>query len=111
MAGPPPVPPPELRKENIEHLDFDLDEENKKDPNRNHYKHPIDPCLRWCGERGDRASFQSTDSGHIFSRFDQITCVGCLHQYIAKGGNWWWQVHNLYYGSRCEPDTGHTCGV
>jgi hypothetical protein len=84
----------ELQREEIAHLDFDI--ENKK----THYNHPIDGTLYWCGGKKRRPSDMSlADPSSRRTHPSEITCVDCLHLYIEKGGDWWWEVNRTWYGS------------
>lgn len=93
----------------IAHLDFPVEEKApEKEPR--HFAHPIDKDKYWCGKPANGTWTFTSQQGLRPRPVSEIACVGCLHEYIAKGSDWWWNVHNAYYQSSCRYDLGHNCG-
>jgi hypothetical protein len=80
-------------------------DEQEPEPEVKHYRHPIDPTVSWCGNAPmERKSFLGSTTAHVTT----ITCVPCLHLFSTKGGKWWWRVHQVWYGTVCSPQHGHS---
>lgn len=81
-------------------------EQEEPVPEVTHYKHPTDPAQAWCGEKLRDATYFGRDGS---GSAQDITCVGCLHLFIAKGGDWWWNVHRAWYGTTCNYGSHSGC--
>ncbi len=85
----------EAREEEIEHLDFDVEEK------KHHVAHPTDPELSWCGEKITKSpgEWRPGLPGNKQADPPEITCVACLQIWVEKGTAWWWRVNKAWYGS------------
>lgn len=92
----------------IGYLDFETPvEEEEPQKETIHWTDPIDVSRHWCGEsRPDSSGWGK--SGYAARHPKEVSCVKCLQLYIAKGSEWWWLVHNVYYASTCGPGQ-HDC--
>lgn len=92
-------------REDIAHLDFTVEVELPSiPPTIRHYAHPTDPSKCWCGAKSSWLGY----TGNAATPASEINCVGCLHELIDKGREWWWEVHNAFYRSSCNPNA-HYC--